>query len=278
MKKIILYTVTLLMIISAAVLPAFAAEDRGSAVVVYQPVDGAMGDGDRMMIDHLESLGFTVRAVIDSECVTADADGAALLVLLESVSSANVKEKFAAIQAPILCFEMAAWEDLGMGSQTGATGDVFPAVFGGNSEIENALSSKSFDLFTEAATMVPMDPSTVSPDALLIGENEEGNTLIAAYEKGAALIDGSAATSRRASGFVFGQTATIFTPQTWELRTAVINWLSPLPVVEDTTAEPETAELPAEKAPVAQTSDIIAVTLTACAAAAVILLQTQKKK
>lgn len=280
MKKILLLLIIFLIVIAGA-FPVTAA-DRGIAVFIYQPVEGAIGEGDQAMVNHIQSLGFTVKTVVDSECTTSDADGAALLVIFESCSSANVKEKFAKIEAPIFCCEMAAWENIGLGTQTGATGDVFPVVFNGKSEIEAALSSKSFDLFTEAATLVVMDASTVSSDAILIGENDEGNTLIAAYEKGAVLIDGSAATSSRASGFVFGQTAAFFTPQTWDLMTAVVNWLSPVPVVE-TTAETTIEEPVVEEAPVlnetpaAQTSDMTVGSMLLAMAAAAVLLASRRK-
>lgn len=284
MKKGLFFIFFALLIAGLIMPSASAADDRGTAVLIYQPVEGAIGEGDQAMINHVQSLGFSVKTVIDSECVTADADGAALLILFESCSSANVKEKFSKIEAPIFCFEMAAWEDLGLGSQTGATGDVFPATFDGKSEIDAGLSSKAFDLYTEAATMVVMDPATVTADAILVGLNDEGNPLIAAYDKGAALTDGSAATSRRASGFVFGQTFTFLTPQTWELMTGVINWLSPIPVPETTaeTAAEEPAvaeEAPAETAaPAAQTSDILTGAVLFGAAAIAAILAAKKKQ
>lgn len=282
MKKGIL-CIFLALIIAIAIMPsATAADDRGLAVFIYQPIEGAIGEGDQAMINHIQSLGFSVKPVIDSECTTASADGAALLVIFESCSSANVKAKFAKIEAPIFCFEMAAWEDLGLGIQIAAVGDVFPAVFNGKNEIETALSSKSFDLYKEAATMIVMDPATVSPDAILVGLNDEGNPLIAAYDKGAALIDGSAATSRRASGFVFGQTATFLTTQAFELMTAVVNWLSPIPAAETAAetaaAEPVIAEAPAETAaPAAQTSDVM-LSAVLFGAAAIAMMMVNKKK
>lgn len=269
--------------IAIVIMPSVtAADDRGLAVFIYQPVEGAIGEGDQAMINHIQSLGFSVKPVIDSECVTASADGAALLIIFESCSSANVKEKFAKIEAPIFCFEMAAWEDLGLGIQIGAVGDVFPAVFNSKNEIEAVLSLKSFDLYKEAATMIVMDPATVSPDAVLIGLNDEGNPLIATYDKGAALIDGSAATSRRASGFVFGQTFTLLTAQTWELMTAVVNWLSPIPVVETAAetvaAEPVIEEAPAETAtPAAQTSDVM-LSAVLFGITAIAIMMVNKKK
>ncbi|MHB1153159.1 MAG: hypothetical protein ACYCWE_19715 [Eubacteriales bacterium] len=282
MKKGLL-CIFLVFMIAITIMPSVtAADDRGLAVFIYQPVEDAIGEGDQAMINHIQSLGFTVKPVIDSECTTASADGAALLVIFESCSSANVKEKFAKIEAPIFCFEMAAWEDLGFGSQIGAVGDVFPAVFNGKNEIETALSSKSFDLYKEAATCIVMDPATVSPDAILVGLNDEGNPLIAAYDKGAALIDGSAATSRRASGFVFGQTATLLTAQALELMTAVVNWLSPIPVVETvaetSAAVPVIEETPAETVtPAAQTSDVMLSAVLFGAAAIAAILAAKKR-
>lgn len=166
---------------------------------------------------------------------------------------------------------MAAWEDIGLGVQTGAEGDVHPVDFKGDSVIEASLTSKSFDLFTEASTMVVMDPATVSADAVLIGQNADGNPPIVIYEKGAELIDGSKATSRRASGFIFGQTAVNFTPQTWELIEAVINWLSPEPLPETEPEKP--AEEPED--PTVSGSEVTAAPQTAdIFMAAVLILST----
>lgn len=255
MKKLLVFLLVLSVLSGMTGLVSAAAPDRGSAVVIYQPVEGKIGAGDQLVIDRLTSLGFKVTPVIDADCKTADAASAALMFIGESCSSGNIKGKFAASATPIFCCEMAAWEDIGYGSQVSVTVSKVPVKLSGDNEIVKGMSTKSFDLFKSDQTAIFINKETVTKDAVLIGEFE-GHYAISAYDKGAELIDGSRAPARRASGFIYGQTAVEFTDATWELFEAVVNWLSPPPVIETTTAAPAKSAA-AAAAPVPQTFDAV---------------------
>lgn len=268
MKKLLVFLSLALCLLLALPLVSNAAPDRGTAVFIYKPVDGATGEGDQAFMNFLVSAGFTVKGVPDEECTTANADGAALLAIGESVSSANVKEKFASVAAPIYCAEMAAWEDMGFGAQLASyDGDTYSVKLSGSHAIIAATANKNFDLFTEPQTTVCFDVSTAGAGGVVLASKDAENAYFIAYDKGSAMINGMTASSRRIASCIYGQTAAYLTRDAWAFIGAMIDWLSPPPVVEEVavetaaaetagTAEPAQPAAPAAVPTAPQTSDV----------------------
>lgn len=234
MKKI-LCCILLAMTLALTLIPfgAVSAADRGKAVFIYQAVDGKIGAGDQAFIDHLKGLGFSVTSISHEKCKTEDANGAALLVVVESVSSANIKGKFAKISTPILCYEMAAWTDIGFGAQVAAAAadSTHKVTLTENHEIVKALKTTTFDMYKEKAHVVDFDNATKGEGGVLIGKASANSSHYVVYDKGAKLCDGTTASSRRAAGSLHGQTAVSLSADGWAFIDSVINWLSPIPVV-----------------------------------------------
>jgi hypothetical protein len=289
-----MYFILYLIIIVLAIAPftVSAAEDRGVAVIVYQPVDGAIGPGDQAIADRFASLGFTVKTITDADSVLADFDGAAVAYISESCSSANVIGKFATATVPVFESEMAAWPDFGLGTQLQAFDAAAESRFSlvGSHEINAELGKTEFDFFTGANTYVGIDASTVSGGTALLSI-DGSNIMFTAYEKGAALASGTAPARRIASG-IYGQTAQFLTADAWTYFDLLVNWLSPPPVVEViveetpetnvTTPDPTPAEVqaPAVTAPVTapQTSDAAVIFAIAALISAVAIQRLRRTR
>lgn len=90
-------------------------QQRGALFVVA----ANLNPGDNAVKTRLENLGFTVTVkVANNNLVTADADGKAVVVISSTVNDGSVTDKFRYVAVPVVSWESAVLDDLGMTAAT----------------------------------------------------------------------------------------------------------------------------------------------------------------
>ncbi len=77
--------------------------------------------GDAAVKKRLEILGYTVVVKVAAQSVTADANGKDLVLISSSITSADVNTKFKTVTQPVLLWENALLDDMGMTGTVGGT-------------------------------------------------------------------------------------------------------------------------------------------------------------
>ena len=93
-----------------ASLPAYA--QRPAIFYVADPT--ALNAADQAAFDRLTALGFSVTAIDDNLSDPADATGQQLIVISSTVTSGNIGTKHTATAVPILNWEPALFDELGI--------------------------------------------------------------------------------------------------------------------------------------------------------------------
>lgn len=179
--------------------------DRQGYTVVSAPITIAVGAvnplallittaapsaADNAVSDRLKSLGWDVVIKGDSASATADADGKDLIVISSTVGSGNVSTKFTASAVPIICWESALPDELGI-----EAGNVNGFTVGGQTDILIADAAHplaaGFPVGARTVYSSPADVAslnTIVPSATVVATTADGATpVITAVEKGAAL-------------------------------------------------------------------------------------------
>jgi hypothetical protein len=186
--------------------------------------------GDLAVSNRLKALGFTVVVKAAAASVTADATGKALVLISSTVGSADVNTKFRAVAVPVLNWEEAIQDDMGMtgpttGGDRGATPTVSQIVIANASHPLAAGLSGTVTVTTSNATLSWGVPSSAAVHlATISGQPFFGEY---AYEKDAMMV-GLTAPARRVHIFFTDATATILTTQGWSLFDAAVLWASGL--------------------------------------------------
>ena len=184
------------------------------------------GDGDDAAVrEHLTRRGFALRVVADEAATTADAHDEDLILISQSVIAKNVRGKFAAEHAPIICWECGMWDDLGL-ARGGAQ-----AVHGVDSiRIDAPTHPLAAGLI--GTVRVSDGPATLSaidadiPRAHVVASIAGSPALSAlvAFDAGDQLADGTHAPGKRVGFFLYDQGAARVTPAGWQLLDAAIDW------------------------------------------------------
>lgn len=90
----------------------------GCTEVLYVAGSEMIGAHDQPFYDELTKLGANLTVVADELSVTADANGMCLVVISATCSSTNVTDKFRDVPVPIVTWEYAIYDEMGM---TGVT-------------------------------------------------------------------------------------------------------------------------------------------------------------
>ena len=176
---------------------AFSAGADTLLVVGAVPVSSA----DARAVSELEALGQPVTVVKDSASSAASANGKDLVVISDSVAPGNVGSKFNLVSIPVIAYEHAVYDDLGL------TGPVSGTDFGRTGETQTQLRmTGSHPLTAGLSGLVTVGTQAArfswgkAGAAAVVAATLKGNSLratIFAYEAGAQLANGLSAPARR---------------------------------------------------------------------------------
>jgi hypothetical protein len=184
--------------------------------------DPAVVGGDVAVRSRLVALGYTVTVVDDGLSTPADATGKRVVVISSTSSSANVNTKFRTVGVPVITWETALYDDLGMTAATGtfvagqqnvviaAPGHPLAAGLTGTVSVTSTAGELGQGSPNANATVVARLPGATTASTF-------------AYEAGAAM-PGLAAPARRLALFMGDVTATTFTASGTALFDAAIAW------------------------------------------------------
>jgi hypothetical protein len=179
--------------------------------------------GDQALKNRLQTLGFAVTLRSGAAVTAADATGKIVLIS-ESVTSADVNTKLRNVSVPVLSFEPSLFDDLGLvdpvatnygtlatqtnvlllGNVAAATGDVTVGV---------TSSAQTFGWGKPVASATRI--AAVAGDA--------SRSLIFAFERGSAL-SGMSAPARRAGWFATAAAPSAFNANGWSLFDGLMRW------------------------------------------------------
>jgi hypothetical protein len=184
--------------------------------------------GDTAIRNRLETLGYNVVVKTAPSAVTADATGKTLVAVSSTVTAGDVNTKFRTVTVPVVTWESAIFDDMGMtgtvsgtdfGTQTGQTqvNVVAPAhpMAAGLSGLVTTSASSTYTWGLPNANAARV--------ARLSGHATRH--VIFGYDVGAAM-PGLAAPARRVALFLGDSTATSLTTNGWALFDASIRWAS----------------------------------------------------
>ena len=182
----------------------------------------ALSGADSAARSRLISLGYGVTIVGDNASVPGDATGKQLIVISSTVSSANVNTKFRTAAVPLVTWEQAIWDDLGMTAAAGTqvAGQNSVAIANPSSPLAAGLSgtvtvSTASDIFAQGSPTGSADVAARLPGTSTASDF--------GYDTGAAMA-GLAAPARRVGLFFTDNTPASFTTQGWALFDAAVTW------------------------------------------------------
>lgn len=181
-----------------------------------------LSTADGLIRARLQGLGYTVTVVGDAASTSADATGKQLVAISSSSFASNIGTKFRTTAVPLVTWEHALWDDLGMtaaaGTQVG--GQQSLAIVTPGSALAAGLTG-TVGVSTVADTL----PQGVPAAAAVVVARLPGTTTASdfAYDTGAAMA-GLAAPARRVGLFLGDNTAATFTANGWTLFDAAVTW------------------------------------------------------
>jgi glucose/arabinose dehydrogenase len=194
----------------------------GGAAVLVVGNPAALIAGDTAVRTRLAGLGYTVTIVDDSASTAASAVNQDLVVISSSSAAKSVNTKFRNVTVPIVVWEHALFDDLGMTSAAGTARA---------SQVSLVIASPGHPLAAGltgtvqvATTAGKFASGTPGPNAVVVA-TIPGTTAagIFAYELGVTM-PGLAAPARRVALFMSDATPSIFTSAGWSLFDAAIQW------------------------------------------------------
>lgn len=188
-----------------------------------------LSSSDEALRARLVGLGFDVTIRTGPASTTGDAGGKDLVLVSESVASADVLAKFRDVPAPVVNLEPSILDDMKMTGPTWATdyGDAdnqqnvvvldaargHPLAAGLSGSVQVASTASKFVWGAPSAEAVRV--ATIS--------GQSGQTAIFAYEAGANMV-GMKAPGRRVGWFAGSNTPAALTANGWKLFDAAIQW------------------------------------------------------
>lgn len=293
MKKLCLSIAVLLFIL--CVMPLTSAAEAPTYLFITSGTDQTI---DATLIERIKSLGFDV-VVKNHDDFDAQADSAGKIAVYvsESVSSANIVDKFNDVAIPFITGEAYIFEDMGF---TGLNAEV---DFGSNTESTKGKVikpdhpiMKGVSADYKAVTRDDLDPLPnytwgVVPEknALAVDPDNPERAVVFAFDKGDSSVDSLYPSykfpeKRAAINFHTSMSVDAVSEDMWKIFDNTIIWaagVDPLSPPETEAAETEAAEpAAAEQVKSPQTSDngILLLVLTAVSSAAIINIKRKYNK
>lgn len=160
--------------------------------------------GDQALSQRLSTLGFSVVVQRDSAATTADATGKALVLISSTVTSGAVGTKFKTVAVPVLVWESALLDDMGMtstgnGTDYGTSGGQSRVVMVASSSDPMAAGLSGTQTVTSAASSFTWGKAGTGAVVVARLESNAGRAAVLRYAKGAAMFGQSAPERRTAS-------------------------------------------------------------------------------
>jgi len=187
-----------------------------------------LGAGDAAVKTRLEGLRYTVVVADDNQVTAADASGKEVVLVSSTSSSSAIATRLRDVAVPVIVWESALLDDMGMTGATlntdfgelagrttltiAAPGDPLAAGLTGTPVIHSSAQTLKWGRPAAAAVRV----ATIAGDAT--------RPTIFRYSTGATLSSGAAAPARRVGFFLHDQSATTQTANGWSLFDAAVTW------------------------------------------------------
>jgi len=187
-----------------------------------------LNNGDQGVLNRLQALGFSVTSMLASSATTADANGKNLVLISSTVVATNVGSKFTNVNVPVICWEQALLDDLGMTSSasgnSGSTGSGVTQlnIIGAGHPLAAGLSNGLTTVYSSAQTMTWGKPNANATSIATI-TGSATQMAIFGYESGGAMVNGIAP-ARRVGLFLHDAGAAFLTSQGTALLDAAITW------------------------------------------------------
>jgi len=204
---------------------ASAATAGGAALLVVG--NTSLAPGDAALKARLQALQLTVAVKSGPAVQAGDATGKVVVVISDTVTSADVNTKLRDVATPVLCLEPALFDDMRLSGPTVGTD------FGTQgSQREITLAAVSHPL-AEGLNL----PATTAASTYGWARPVPGATIIAtlagsdraalfAFATGQPLFGALPAPARRVGAFMTGATPQVFTAQAWRLFDNAVRWLT----------------------------------------------------
>lgn len=188
--------------------------------------NATLNDGDAAVKQRLEALGYAVTVKSATASTSSDANDKGLVVISSTVSSADVNTKFRTTLVPVLTWENALMDDLGMTANAAndhstSSGQSQLTIINASHPLAGGLSGTVTVTSTPSIFSWGRPNSNAARAATIVGDANK--TLIFGYEKGAAMV-GLTAPGRRVGFFLENSTAASLTAQGWTLFDAAVKW------------------------------------------------------
>jgi len=203
-------------------------EQRPRALFVVGNATLSMSD-EALRSRLVNQLGFDVDIKTGPASATSDADGKALVLVSESVTSADVTNKFLNVPAPVMTLEPSIMDDMKM------TGLTFGADYGDAQNQQDvaildaarghplaAGLSGSVQVTSAAKKLIWGAPGSEATKVATIS-GQSGQAAIYCYEAGANMV-GAVAAGRRIGWFAGSDAAEALNANGWALFDAAVKW------------------------------------------------------
>ncbi len=202
-------------------------EQRPRALFVVGSTSPLSVSDDALRLRLVNQLGLDVDLKTGPASATADATGKSLILISQSVNSADVNTKFRTSPVPAVVLEHDLFDDMLM---TGSTGTDHNTAQGSQINIVKTghplAAGLPAGLVTVTSSTKTMDWGLPGTGAVKVGQiaSQSSRWGIFSYEPGAALVGGTAAAAARVGLFVGDNAATALTTSGWALFDAAVKW------------------------------------------------------
>lgn len=194
--------------------------------VLFVVGNATLGSGDAAVKTRLESLGYAVTVKAAASSTTADATNKGLVVLSSTSNSGDVTTKFRTTLVPVLTWENALFDDLGMtnaaaADRGAATGQTQVNIINAAHPMAATLTGK-VTVTTTASTFSWGRPNANAARIATL-TNDANKIAIFGYEKGATMV-GLTAPARRVGLFMGDTSSASWSTQGRALFDAAVKW------------------------------------------------------
>jgi RHS repeat-associated protein len=182
---------------------------------------------DNAVSNRLFNMGFVVTTKLASAATSGDADAKTLVVISATAPGGDVTNKFRSVTAPVLTWEDARFDDMGLvgpidGTDSGNTSGQTQLVIAASSHPMAAGLTGTNSIFTNATQVAWGKPnSNAVRIATQVGDSSRA--VIFGYEHGSPMF-GLNAPARRVGFFLAETNANLMSLQGWALFEAAVIW------------------------------------------------------
>jgi hypothetical protein len=198
---------------------------NGTALLVVG--NSTLNAGDTAVNNRLTTLGYKVVVKTGPAAVSADATGKALVAVSSTVLSTDVNTKFRSVPVPVVVWEPALFDDLGLtgkvaGADLGTTGSQTQvAILDSRHPLAAGLSGTV--TVTRSSQTISWGKPAASAARVAAQTSDATRVVVFGYEKGSAMV-GLSAPARRVGFLLNDTTAAALTTNGWKLFDAAIGW------------------------------------------------------